>query len=105
GFHQAVVVQLGKHGAHAVEAQAAGVVGRGDEPRAQRVHFCQRADHAGVAEVVGKAAAGKAGAGGRLHGDDAVIPLAAQLFAHEGGNQPAQVGTAARTADDNVRHD
>ena len=83
-------------------AQAAGVVGRGDEAAAQRVHLRQRADHAGVAEVVGEFAAGEAGAGGRLHGDDAVIRLAPELFAHERRDQAAQIGAAAGAADDDV---
>ena len=101
----AVVVELGDDGAHAVVAQAAGVVGRGDEAGAQGVHLGQGADHAGVAEVIGKLAPGKAGAGGRLHGDDAVVGLAPEHLAHEGGDQAAQVGAAAGAADDDVRLD
>ena len=59
-----VVVQLRHDGAHAVVAQAAGVVRRGDEAAAERVHLGQRADFAGVAEVVGEPAAREARAGG-----------------------------------------
>ena len=102
GLHQPVSVELGEHGAHAVVAQPAGVVGGGHKAAAQRVHFGQGADLAGVAEVVGKAPAGKAGAGGRLHRDKPVARLAAQLLAHKGGYQTAQVGAAAGAADDDV---
>ena len=85
--------------------QAAGVVGGGDEARAQGVHLGQGADLAGVAEVVGEFAAGEAGAGGGLHGDELVVPLTPELLAHEGGDQAAQVAAAAGAADDDVRHD
>ena len=105
GLHQPVVVELAEGGAHAVEAQAAGVVGGGDEAAAQGVHLRQGADHAGIAEVIGEFSAGEAGAGGRLHGDDAVIRLAPELFAHEGGDQAAQIAAAAGAADDDVGFD
>ena len=101
-LHIAVVVELGENRAHAVVAQAARVARGGDEAAAQGVHLRQRADLARVAEVIGKAAARKARAGGRLHRDEAVIPLAAQLLAHEGGNETAEVRAAARTAYDVV---
>ena len=83
---------------------AAGVVGRGNEVGTQRVHLRQRADHAGVAEVVQVFAPGQGGAGGRLHRDDAVVPLTPQLLPHKGGDQAAPVGAAAGAADDNIRH-
>src|SRR5699024_1137860 len=102
GLHVAVGVELGEGGAHAVVAQAAGVVGGGDETAAQGVHLGQGADHAGVAEVVGVLAPGQAGAGGGLHGDEAVVRLAPELLPHEGGDETAQVAAAAGTADDDV---
>ena len=89
-LHIAVMIQLRQDGAHAVIAQAAGGVGGGDEGGAERIHLRERADHAGVAEVVGVDAAREARAGGRLDGDDAVIRLAAQLLAHERGDQAAK---------------
>ena len=60
---------------------------------------------AGVAEVIGEAAPGQAGAGGRLHGDNPVVPLPAEHLAGEGGDEAAQVGAAAGAADDDVRLD
>ena len=102
GLHMPVVVELGEDGAHAVVAQAARVVGRRDEPAAERIHARQRCNLARVAEVVGVFAAGKGGAGGRFHRHDARIFHAAQLVGHKGGDQSAQVGAAARTPDDHV---
>ena len=99
------MVQLREDGAHAVVAQAARVVGRGDEAAAERVHLRQRADHAGVAEVIREHAARQAGAGGGLDGDEAVVLFAAQLFAHERGDQAAEVRAAAGAADDDVGRD
>ena len=86
-------------------AQAAGVVGGGDEAAAESVHLGQRADPAGVAEVVGEHAAGEAGAAGRLDGYELVIALAAQLFAHEGADESAEVAAAAGAADNHVGDD
>ena len=83
-------------------AQAACVVGGGNEPAAQGVHLGQGADHAGVAEVIGVLAPGEAGAGGGFHGDDAVVGLTPELLTHEGGDEAAQVGAAAGAADDDV---
>ena len=96
------MIQLGDDAAHAVVAQAAGVVGRGDEAVAQRVHLGHGADHAGVAEVILEHAAGQAGAGSRLYGDDAVVGLAPEHLAHEGRDQAAQIGAAAGAADDDI---
>ena len=98
----AVMVQLGEDGAHAVVAQAAGVVGRGDEPAAQGVHPGQRGDAAGVAEVVGIPPAGQGRAGGRLHRHKTGVTAALQPVGHEGGNQAAQIGAAAGAAHHHV---
>ena len=86
-------------------AQPSGVVGRGYEAAAEGVHLGERTDFAGVAEVVGVTAAGEARTRGRFHGDDPVIRFSAQFFAHERRDQAAEVGTAARAADDDVRSD
>ena len=75
---------------------------RGDEVRAERVHLRERTDAAGVAVVVGILAARKRRAARRLDGDDAVVCLAAQLLAHERRDEAAEVGAAARAADDHV---
>ena len=98
----AVVVQLADDAAHTVVAQAAGVVGGGDEAVAQRVHLGHGTDLAGVAEVVAEHAPGQAGAGGRLHGDDAVIRLAPEHLPHKGRDEAAQIGAAAGAADDGI---
>ena len=102
GLHESVVVELGQDRVHAVVAQTARVVGGGDETAAQGVHLGQGADHARVAVVVGELTAGKAGAGGGLDRNEAVVCLAAELLTHEGGNQTAKVGAAAGTTDNNV---
>ena len=81
------------------------MVGGGDKAVAQGVHLGHGADLTGVAEVVFEHAPGQAGAGGRLHGDDAVVRLAPQHLAHEGGDQTAQIGAAAGAADDDIRLD
>ena len=101
-LHIAVVVQLGEDGAHAVVPQAAGVVGRGDEPAAQGVHPGQRGHVAGVAEIVGVPPPGQGGAGGRLHRHEAGVAAALQLVRHKGGDEAAQVGAAARAAHHHV---
>ena len=105
GFHISVVVELGQDGAHAVVAQTARVVGGRNEAAAERVHLRERADSAGVAEVVRELAAREARAGRRFDRDDAVVGFAAEFFAHERGDQAAEVGTAAGAADDDVRLD
>lgn len=104
-FQHTVVVQLADDAAHAMIPQAAGVVGGGDKAVAQGVHLGHGADLAGVAEVVFEHATGQAGAGGRLHGDDLIVCLAAEHLAHEGGDQAAQIGAAAGAADNDVRLD
>ncbi len=101
-FHESVVVELRERRAHAVVAKTARVVGRRNEAGAERVHFCQRADHAGVAEVVGESAAREARAGRRLDGNDPVVLFAAQLLPHKRRNQTAEVRAAAGAADDDV---
>ena len=101
-FHQAVVIELGEHGAHAVVAKAAGMVGSGDEVASQRVHLGQRAHHTGVAEVISVDAACETRAGSRLNCDDLIVRFAAELLAHEGSDEAAEVGTAAGAADDHV---
>ena len=85
-------------------AQPARVVCGRDKAGAQRVHFLQGGNHARIAEIVSEFPPCEAGAAGRFHCDKAVILFPAQLFSHEGGNQSAQIGTAARAADDDIRH-
>ena len=89
GLHEPLMVEFRQGGAHAVVAQAPCVVGGGDEAAAKSVHFGQRADHAGVAEIIGVHAPGEAGAGGGLHGDEAVVGFPAQLLAHERRDEAA----------------
>ena len=101
-FHQTVVIQLRERRAHAVVAKTARVVGRRNEAGAERVHLCQRADHAGVAEVIGESAAREARAGRGLDGNDPVVLFAAQLLPHKRRNQTAEVRAAAGAADDDV---
>ena len=84
-------------------AQAAGVVGSGNEAAAQGVHPGQGRDPACVAEVIGVFASGQGGAGSRLHRHDTGIIFALELVGHEGGNEAAQVGPAAGAAHHDVR--
>ena len=60
------------------------MVCRGHEAGAQGVHLLHGADSARVAVVVGVDAPGEAGAGGRLHGNEAVVALSPQFLPHEG---------------------
>ena len=101
-LHITVVVELGQDGAHAVIAETACVVGSGDEVTAQSVHLSHGADLTGVGEVICELTSCEAWAGCRLDCDDLIISLASQLLAHEGGDQTAQIGAAACTADDDV---
>ena len=57
GLHVTIVLEFGDDGAHAVVAQAAGVVGGGQKAAAQCVHLDERAGLARVGEVVGVLAA------------------------------------------------
>ena len=103
GLQVAVVLQLRHDGAHAVVAQAAGVVGAGLEAVAERVHLGERARLARVGEVVGVAPARERGAARGLHGHEARVGmLAAQRVAHERRDEAAQVRPAARAADHDV---
>ena len=102
-LHITVVVQLGEDRAHAVVAQAACVVGRGHEAVAERVHAGQRRNVAGIAEIVNVLAAREGRAGRRLNRNDARVSLAEQFILHERGDQAAEVGAAAGTADHDIR--
>ena len=75
------------------------MAGGGDVVAAQRVHLTQRADHARVAIVVSVDAARQGRAGRGLDGDELIVRLTAQFFAHKGSNQTAQIGAAAGAAD------
>ena len=97
------MIQLGEHGAHAVIAQAAGMVRRRDKAAAKGVHFGKRANLSGIAEIIHIFSPGQAGAGRRLHSDDLIVRLPPELLAHKRGNQAAQIGTASRTANDHIR--
>ena len=100
----AVVHEFGDDGAHAVVAQAACVVGGGQETVAQRVHLAQRAGLASVCKVVGVAAARHRGAAGGLDADEVRVRVGAvELVLHKGAHQAAHVGAAACAADDHVR--
>ena len=103
GFHEAIIVKLGKNAAHAMVAQAASMICGRNEAGAKRIHFCERAYLARIAEIVNVLAAGQARAGSWLHCDEPIIPLSAQLFAHKRGDKAAQVGAAACAADDDIR--
>ncbi len=99
----AVVEELRENRAHAMVAQTAGVVRGRNEAAAERVHPRQRRDLAGVAEIVGIFAARERGTGGGLHRNEVRIRFAEQLILHERGNQAAEVRSAARASNHNVR--
>ncbi len=48
-----------------METKTACVVGRRNESASERVHLCERADHAGIAEVIFELSASEARAGCR----------------------------------------
>ena len=105
GPHQALVIQLGQNRAHAMVAQAARVVGGRNETAAQGIHLGQGTYHTGITEIIGVSASCQAGAAGRLHRHDIVVRFSAQLLTHERRDQAAQIGAAARAADDHIRLD
>ena len=88
---------------HSGYAQAAGMEARRREGAAQRVHLGQRRQVAGVAEVVGVLAAGKGGAGFRLHSQEAGLLARYQPLAHEGEREAGEVATAPHAAYDDIR--
>ena len=77
------MIELCKNGADAVEAESACMIGRGDKLASKSVHLCKRANHAGVAEVVGKLTTSEAWAGCRLYADELVVCFAPQYFPEE----------------------
>ena len=81
------------------------MAGRGDKTAAQSVHFSQRADLAGVTEIVCEDAPGKAGTGSGLYGDDTIISLASDHFSCKRRDETAQIGAASGASDDNIRDD
>ena len=99
----AVVDELADQRRHAVVAQPAGMDGRRHEFVAQRVHLDQRRHLAGVAEVVLVLTAGETRRGFRLHRNDAVVGLAAELAADERECKPGEIRSTANTGDEDVR--
>ena len=97
-----LVVEFRKDGAHAVVAQAASMVGRRDEAGTQRVHLGERADLAGIAEVVGVLTASEARAACRFHSENIVVGFATELFADERAHEATEVRTTAGATDDEV---
>ena len=89
-------------GLHAVITQTACMVGGGDKARAQCIHTGQRRDLAGVAEIIRIFTAGQRRTGRRFGCEDTRVSKPAQLICHEGSNQPAEIGAAAGTADDDI---
>ena len=81
------------------------MVRRRDEIASQGIHLRQRANHAGVAEVIGIHTPRQARAGSRFHGNDLIVRFSAQLLAHKRRDQSSQVGAAAGTTDNHVRLD
>ena len=81
------------------------MVGGRDEAAAQRIHFSQGADLTGIAEVIYIFSSGKAGAGSRLYCNEFIILFPSEHLSHKRGNQATQVGAAAGTSDDDIRHD
>ena len=96
------MIQLGNHGAHAVVAQSAGVIGRGDKAAAECVHAHERRGFARVAEIVDVLAARHRRAGSRLDGDKTRVRLAVELVRHKRRDKSAEVAAAACAADYDV---
>ena len=74
-----------------METEATCMVCRRNKGRAQCVHFCERADIAGITEVIRIDAARKTRTGSGLDGDNTIILFAAEFLSHEGGDESAEV--------------
>ena len=105
GTHLFLVIEFGEDGVHAVAAQAAGVNRAGYKARTEGVHFRERTDFSGVAEIVGVGAAREGWAACGFDGHDVVVGFATEFLAHERGDDAAQIGAAAGAADDDVGFD
>ena len=70
---------------------------------AEGVHLCQRANHSGVTEIVGKLASGETWTRCRFHSNNLIISLSAKFLAYKRAYESSQVGTAASTAYDDIR--
>ncbi len=103
GFHLAGVQHVADQRAHAVVAESAGVESGGDKGAAQGVHFYQRGEVPGVAEVVGEFAFGQARAGRGFHAYGADVALATQFLADVGEGHAGEVGSAAGATHDHIR--
>ena len=81
------------------------MVRRRHKTAAQRIHLCKRTDLSGIAEIIYILSSGHARTGRGLHRYDAIVRLSPDFLADKRRNQTAQIGTAARTADDHIRLD
>ena len=100
--HEALIIEFREDAAHAVVAEATSVVCRRDEARAERVHLGERADLAGIAEVVGVLTASEARAACRFHSENIVVGFATELFTDEWAHETTEVRTTAGATDDEV---
>ena len=103
GFGQSQIDDMRNQRRHAVIAQPAGMDSGRNERAAQGVHLHQRGQVAGIAEVIGKAALGQAGASGRFDGNHARAALALELAADVRHHEAGKIRSAAGAADDHVR--
>src|ERR1035437_10236195 len=101
GLDLAEFQQMTEQWRRAVIAQPAGVNSGRHKIVAQGVHLDQRRQFGGIAAVVGEAALGEAGTGGRLHGDDPGA-LARQPVQDVGQGEPGEIAAAAEAADQHL---
>ena len=83
--------------------KSAGMVSGRNKSAAECVHLRERANLAGIAEVICKLTSCQAWARRRLNSDNSVISLASELFAYKRRDKTAEVRTAAGTTDNDVR--
>lgn len=102
GFDEAEFLHVADERGHAVVAEAAGVESWRGEGGAERVHFDERREVGGIAEVIGVGAAGEGGAGGGFDCDDAGFLASAESGTDEGEGDAGEVGSAAGATDDDI---
>ena len=99
------MIELGNNRTHAVITQAASMARRGHESAAQRIHFGERCNFSTVAEIIHEFTARQRRTARRFDPDKFDIIFALDLITHKRSNQPAEVRTAADTANDDIRPD
>jgi hypothetical protein len=102
GFDQTQILDVAHQRGHAVIAQSPRMKTGWGERRPQGVHFGERGQVGGVAEIVGELSPGEAGTGRGFHSDHADFFSTPELGAQERKHQPAKVGSAPGAPHQNI---